>query len=245
MPPAVPGSCSVPNHMGWLTPGVTGTGGPARSVGAGEAGGTWGAPWSIPTHPRRVVQGQLWVPAGTAPTQLEPWGQQECNMGGVVTAELGSIFSKSCQILSPSGEEHLALPGQPVLLLLIPNQKCVSPDAAAQESRDMGHQHHRACVTLLGTPAGTKLPPGDTLPAESGFAWCSLAAHVSGPPGPHLLYCIIFSLKKSHVTGDGDLVVVAKGFGSCCQRSPLASLECQVMPCHICSRLVQGVGKYG
>lgn len=151
-------------------------------------------------------------------------------MGGVVTAELGSIFSKSCQILSPSGEEHLALPGQPVLLLLIRNQKCVSPDAAAQESRNMGHQHHRACVTLLGTLAGTKLPPGDTLPAESGFAWCSPAAHVSSPPGPHLLCCIIFSLKKSHVTGDGDLVVVAKGFGSCWQRSPLASLSVRSCP---------------
>ena len=32
-----------------------------------------------------------------------------------------------------------------------------------------------------------------------------------------------FSLEKSHVTGDGDLVVVAKGFGSCWQMSPLAS----------------------
>lgn len=76
---------------------------------------------------------QLWEPAGTTPTRLEPWG---CDMGGLVTAELGSIFSKSCQILSPSGGEHLTLPGQPGLLLLIPNQKCASPNAAAQESWD-------------------------------------------------------------------------------------------------------------
>lgn len=109
-------------------------------------------------------------------------------MGGGVTADIGSIFSKSCQILSPPGGEHLPLSGQLVLPLLNPRQKCMSPE--------------RAGMGDAGIPEFVSLPWGhlqgpSSLLAEMSFAPCSLAAHISAHPGPHLLHHAIFHLKNS------------------------------------------------
>lgn len=93
-----------------------------------------------------------------------------------------------------------------------------------RESRDGSHCHPRACATPLGTPAGTKIPPGSDglCPVLTGCPhFCSSR---SPPIAPRH-----FSLKKSCITQDGDLAVVAKGFCSCWQSSPLVSPS--VGPC--------------
>lgn len=130
----------------------------------------------------------------------------------------GSTFSKSCQILSLSRGEHLALPGQLVLLLLIPSLMLLP-----KRARMGGSCIPELMLFFWGHLQGPSSLL-EKIQLEMGSPWC---------PGP--------ALQRSHVAGDGDLVVVAKGFGSYWQRSLLASPSGGL--CHGCRSSCGELGK--
>lgn len=154
---------------------------------------------------------------------LSPEGEQGCDTGGGVTAERGSVFTKPCQMFSPSGEEHLTLPEQPALLPLITTQKMLKPLLCCPEDPGWVTLASQSLCRSLGDVCKDKGPSWRDPPSGDGL--CPVLAgrpHFWSSSVP--TYCSAsFSLKKSRVPGDGDLVEVAKGCGSCWQMSPSAS----------------------